>query len=81
MGRLYPPRRGAFKHRDKRRTEKGDPEMKKRTAKKFQLSRETLRNLERAHLEKVAGGLPTTPIGTCTDPEPCMSTNPAGKIG
>ena len=48
--------------------------MKKRTAKKFQLSRETLRNLERAHLEKVAGGLETTPIGTCTDAEPCMST-------
>lgn len=50
--------------------------MKRKTAKKFQLSRETLRNLERAHLEKVAGGLESTPIGTCTDNEPCQSTTP-----
>ncbi len=53
--------------------------MKKRTAKRFQLSRETLRNLERAHLEMVAGGLTTTPIGTCTDAEPCMSTVRGGN--
>lgn len=56
--------------------------MKKRNAKRFQLNRETVRDLERAHLEKVfAGALPTTPIGTCTDLEPCMSTVRGGKEG
>lgn len=50
--------------------------MKKRTMKRFQINRETVRALDRAHLEVIAGGLPTTPIGTCTDAEPCMSTAP-----
>lgn len=50
--------------------------MKKRTLKRFQINRETVRDLDRAHLEVIAGGLPTTPIGTCTDAEPCMSTTP-----
>lgn len=66
----YPMRKRA------RRTAGGGMDMKRKTAKKFQLSRETLRNLERAHLEKVAGGLESTPIGTCTDNEPCQSTTP-----
>lgn len=56
--------------------------MKKRNAKKLQLTRETVRDLERAQLGKVfAGALPTTPIGTCTDLEPCMSTDRDGKGG
>lgn len=55
--------------------------MKKRTLKRFQINRETVRNLDRAHLEVIAGGLPTTPIGTCTDAEPCMSTTPiSGQV-
>jgi hypothetical protein len=44
--------------------------MKKRIEKKLSLSRETLRRLE---LQRVAGGLETTPIGTCPEssPEAC----------
>lgn len=51
----------------------------KRKARRLHLNRETLRDLERAHLEAITGGLPTSPIGTCTDNEPCVSTAPAGK--
>lgn len=41
---------------------------------KLTLHRETLRRLSENELIDVEGGLETTPIGTCTANEPCMST-------
>ncbi len=41
---------------------------------KLELHRETLRKLSENELIEVQGALPTTPIGTCSDAEACMST-------
>lgn len=50
--------------------------MKKRTPRKLQLNRETLRYLVEDDLRKAAGLLPTTPLGSCVSERGCDDRQP-----